>query len=233
MAACTYARPKSLEAESFFQSGLPALKCLNKDCQNNAKCVLNESEEAVCVCEPGYEGDLCELNIDECASNPCMNNGRCVDGVNQYYCVCENNFIDSDCCCTNANNPCTNVLNEFQFKKDKTVRYHHPFTKEKFIVCNLEGYAQVLECPEGLVWKQDEETCALKNDQIDTIYKKFCNDASVEFRLTYPYSGLKYAVCQIDGYGVEECPKETPYFCTKNSSCVKNLNLECKNTKRY
>jgi len=70
------------------------LKCLSVDCQNGARCVVDENEEAKCVCAPGYEGDLCEINTDECASNPCLNNGRCVDGVNKYHCVCENKYID-------------------------------------------------------------------------------------------------------------------------------------------
>ncbi len=152
----------------------------------------------------------------------------------------ENNLIfnsySQDCCCVNANNPCTNVLSEFQSRKDKTVRYPHPFTMEKFIVCNLEGFAQVLDCPEGLVWKQDEETCALKSNHIASVYKKFCNDLTrSDIKLTYPYSSLKYAKCLEDGeYDLHDCEAAlTPYFCAKSSACVSNLNTECKSTKRY
>lgn len=71
------------------------MKCLNKACQNHGKCFIDEEDNsAKCKCEPGFEGDMCEVNIDECASNPCLNNGKCVDGVNSYYCVCQNKFID-------------------------------------------------------------------------------------------------------------------------------------------
>ena len=32
--------------------------------------------------------DLCEINVDDCIDNPCLNNGSCVDEVNSYTCVC-------------------------------------------------------------------------------------------------------------------------------------------------
>ena len=36
----------------------------------------------VCLCYPGYEGDNCEVNINECSSNPCLNSADCNDQVN-------------------------------------------------------------------------------------------------------------------------------------------------------
>ena len=34
-----------------------------------------------CVCEPGWTGDECDINIEDCASNPCQNKGECLDEV--------------------------------------------------------------------------------------------------------------------------------------------------------
>lgn len=33
-------------------------------------------------------GDLCEQDVNECFSNPCLNNGTCLDGPNGYACMC-------------------------------------------------------------------------------------------------------------------------------------------------
>ena len=42
-----------------------------------------------CLCDgTGFEGSRCELNIDECAPEPCANNATCLDLVNDYRCQC-------------------------------------------------------------------------------------------------------------------------------------------------
>jgi len=41
-----------------------------------------------CECDPGYQGRLCEREIDECRTHPCKNGGTCIDRLNQFVCVC-------------------------------------------------------------------------------------------------------------------------------------------------
>ena len=36
----------------------------------------------------GYMGRDCGIDIDECVTNPCLNDGTCVDGVNGFTCEC-------------------------------------------------------------------------------------------------------------------------------------------------
>ncbi|XP_047741049.1 protein crumbs isoform X1 [Hyalella azteca] len=50
----------------------------------------------VCQCIPGFTGDNCEINIDECESSPCMH-GACVDGINSYECHCEPGYEGANC----------------------------------------------------------------------------------------------------------------------------------------
>ncbi|KAI0239923.1 Mucin-like protein [Lamellibrachia satsuma] len=60
---------------------------------------------------PGYTGDRCETDINECASNPCTNGASCVDAVNSYSCSCRAGYT-GDGCETDINecasNPCVN-----------------------------------------------------------------------------------------------------------------------------
>ena len=52
---------------------------------------------STCLCADGFEGSLCETNINDCASNPCFNNGACIDGISDFDCDCQPNFIGETC----------------------------------------------------------------------------------------------------------------------------------------
>lgn len=39
----------------------------------------------------------CETNIDECVSNPCVFNGTCLDGINNFTCNCTENYVGDVC----------------------------------------------------------------------------------------------------------------------------------------
>ena len=36
----------------------------------------------------GFTGDTCLVNIDDCLSQPCLNDAACEDAVNGYVCHC-------------------------------------------------------------------------------------------------------------------------------------------------
>uniref|UniRef100_A0A7N5ZZP6 Versican a n=1 Tax=Anabas testudineus TaxID=64144 RepID=A0A7N5ZZP6_ANATE len=61
--------------------------CTEDFCLNGGSCSKNGNNYK-CSCAPGYSGDRCETDIDECQSNPCRNGGTCVDGLASFTCVC-------------------------------------------------------------------------------------------------------------------------------------------------
>lgn len=49
-----------------------------------------------CICVLGTTGKNCEIDINECDSNPCYN-GLCTDHVGYYTCGCEDGFEGPRC----------------------------------------------------------------------------------------------------------------------------------------
>jgi hypothetical protein len=83
--------------------------------ESNTKCILLEScnknfcsnrgiceslnNQITCSCEDGFEGEHCEINVDDCIGNPCLDHGECLDGVNTYTCKCYDGYdnFGKDC----------------------------------------------------------------------------------------------------------------------------------------
>ncbi|MEQ2253646.1 hypothetical protein ILYODFUR_034452, partial [Ilyodon furcidens] len=68
--------------------------CISFPCHNGGTCHIQPGREDhfSCVCPPGFEGQRCEINPDDCEDNDCENNSTCIDGVNNYTCVCPPNY---------------------------------------------------------------------------------------------------------------------------------------------
>lgn len=63
--------------------------CDNLDCGANGECITYDSGYHVkCRCDSGYGGDTCQLNMDDCAYQPCNNAAVCEDGLDAFTCSC-------------------------------------------------------------------------------------------------------------------------------------------------
>ncbi|XP_053728200.1 protocadherin Fat 4 [Synchiropus splendidus] len=91
--------------------------CLRSLCQNGGMCTKNihiSQEVAVlestavifvsprkeifnCTCPPGFVGQLCEDDVDECQVNPCKNEGTCVNTEGGFHCYCPDGFSGTVC----------------------------------------------------------------------------------------------------------------------------------------
>ncbi|XP_034719385.1 delta-like protein C [Etheostoma cragini] len=86
--------------------------CTNhKPCQNDASCTNTGEGSYTCTCRPGFTGKNCEIETNECDSNPCKNGGSCKDLENDYSCECPQGFYGKNCeisAMTCADGPCFN-----------------------------------------------------------------------------------------------------------------------------
>ena len=44
-----------------------------------------------------FVGNECQINIDECESDPCENGATCLDGIAEYTCVCRLGYEGTNC----------------------------------------------------------------------------------------------------------------------------------------
>lgn len=67
-------------------------------CFNNGKCV-DRIGGYQCVCPPGYVGERCEGDVNECLSDPCDPRGsyNCIQLTNSYRCECRTGYTGTEC----------------------------------------------------------------------------------------------------------------------------------------
>lgn len=62
-------------------------------------CILSRCEQSSllpflcrCVCSPGYVGDDCSIDYNDCEEHRCQNGAQCVDELSGYSCICPKGF---------------------------------------------------------------------------------------------------------------------------------------------
>ncbi|XP_048577865.1 von Willebrand factor D and EGF domain-containing protein [Nematostella vectensis] len=77
------------------------LRVMECPCRNRGSCYPHPyyprgSGQYECACPVGFNGSRCEVNINDCESNTCVN-GTCLDGVANYTCLCDVGFKGQLC----------------------------------------------------------------------------------------------------------------------------------------
>lgn len=53
-------------------------------CANGGRCVLNDASSYTCICTPGWSGQSCHTNVNDCVQHWCQNGATCVDEIDGY-----------------------------------------------------------------------------------------------------------------------------------------------------
>ncbi|KAL1281106.1 hypothetical protein QQF64_015706, partial [Cirrhinus molitorella] len=65
-------------------------------CLHGGTC-LPHGEGFRCFCPQGYAGESCEIDVDDCQSNPCENGGTCIDKEDSFVCLCLPSYSGDRC----------------------------------------------------------------------------------------------------------------------------------------
>lgn len=71
--------------------------CVNNTCLHGSTC-QDRINYYNCECAPGYRGQRCEIDIDECLEQkPCQNGATCIDKVADFECRCAPGYRGRNC----------------------------------------------------------------------------------------------------------------------------------------
>ncbi|CAG5034761.1 unnamed protein product [Parnassius apollo] len=163
---------------------------------NHGVCV-NVPGSYQCYCKPGYTGDSCEQDIDECLSSPCKNGGTCQNLENNYECTCIDGFEGKDCSIN---------INECE---------SNPCAAGSTCVDGIASYSCV--CQEGLTGANceiDIDDCESQPCQ----HGGRCTDALGGFTCSCAGTGYAGPTCELD---VDECASQP---CRHGGTCLDELN---------
>ena len=58
---------------------------------------LDQVNGFICSCDHGHNGTLCDMEVDECLSEPCLNDGSCTDNIGSFSCSCAAGYVGETC----------------------------------------------------------------------------------------------------------------------------------------
>nr|XP_054605635.1 sushi, nidogen and EGF-like domain-containing protein 1 [Nothobranchius furzeri] len=71
-----------------------------RPCLNGGQCIddcITGNPSFTCSCLAGFTGRWCQINVNECASDPCQNGGTCKDLISRFICDCPPGYTGIHC----------------------------------------------------------------------------------------------------------------------------------------
>uniref|UniRef100_A0AAY5EGM2 Sushi, nidogen and EGF-like domain-containing protein 1 n=1 Tax=Electrophorus electricus TaxID=8005 RepID=A0AAY5EGM2_ELEEL len=71
-----------------------------RPCLHGGRCIddcITGNPSFTCSCLAGFTGRRCQIDVDDCSSQPCQNGGSCLDGQGSFACLCPLGFTGSLC----------------------------------------------------------------------------------------------------------------------------------------
>uniref|UniRef100_A0A8C3U510 Slit homolog 2 protein n=1 Tax=Catharus ustulatus TaxID=91951 RepID=A0A8C3U510_CATUS len=146
-------------------------------CQHDSKCILTPKGYK-CDCTPGYVGDHCDIDFDDCQDNKCKNGAQCTDAVNGYTCICPEGYSGLFCefsppMVLPRTSPCDNY--ECQNGAQCIIKESEPICQclsgyqgekcEKLISINFVNKESYLQIPSAKIRPQTNITLQIATDE--------------------------------------------------------------------
>ncbi|CAL1534931.1 unnamed protein product, partial [Lymnaea stagnalis] len=215
--------------EGYFSSDQKCKACdatkYGQDCQQNCSCVFANTQDCndqtgQCVCQRGWNGSLCEVDIDECANaSYCAGtNVKCFNLNGSAECRCNNGYeqLANNLTCQDINeclNPLLNVCPSTRECNNTDGSYS--------CVCKA-GYQEIngscIACNETYYGRNCAIPCTcITNNTAD------CNDVAGTCSCK---TGWKGTNCEVD---INECEVNTSFCPDLNSTCFnQNGSAQCR-----
>ena len=139
---------------NLFTQNIDMSNCL-LNCSSNGFCKNSASGNAlVCDCNQYFVGPACQIDLRPCSSNPCLNNGTCVQNITDisnptYFCECDKYYEGSVCqnkidLCQNQT--CSKQGNCIEVNNEPVCSCHYLFEGS-----NCESESQTLKTVKSLI----------------------------------------------------------------------------------